>query len=53
MGRGKHEYEAWVKMGQATGAKWTNGSIPGRGVVPNSGPFAYLDWTDSLGLVIE
>ncbi|MEQ1896594.1 MAG: hypothetical protein ABL971_04300 [Vicinamibacterales bacterium] len=29
------------------------GSIPGRGVVPNSGPFAYLDWTDTLGLVIE
>lgn len=53
VGRGKHEYEAWVKMGMATGAKWTNGSIPGRGVVPNSGPFAYLDWTDSLGLVIE
>jgi hypothetical protein len=53
VGRGKHEYEAWVRMGLKMGALWTNGSIPGRGVVPNSGPFAYLDWTDSLGLVIE
>ena len=53
VGRGTHEYEAWVQMGMKMGARWTNGSIPGRGVVPNSGPFAYLDWTDSLGLVIE
>lgn len=53
VGRGTHEYEAWVQMGMKMGARWTNGSIPGRGVVPNSGPFAYLDWTDSIGLVIE
>jgi hypothetical protein len=53
LGRGKYEFEEWLRVGQEMGGKWTNGSIPGRGVVPNSGPFAYLDWTDSLGLVFE
>ncbi len=47
VGRGKFEREEWLKKGQAMGGKWTNGGPP------PTGSFAYLDWTDTLGIVIE
>ncbi|MGE0394041.1 MAG: VOC family protein [Vicinamibacterales bacterium] len=47
VGRGKMEREAWLKLGQEKGGKWTNGGPP------PEGSFAYLDWTDTLGIVIE
>ena len=47
VGRGKLGREEWLKVGQEKGGKWTNGGPP------PSGTFAYLDWTDTLGIVIE
>ena len=47
VGRGKMGREEWLKMGQQKGGKWTNGGPP------PEGSFAYLDWTETLGIVIE
>ena len=47
VGRGKMGREEWLKLGQEKGGKWTNGGPP------PEGSFAYLDWTDTLGIVIE
>lgn len=47
VGRGKMGREEWLKLGQELGGKWTNGGPP------PTGSFAYLDWTDTLGIVIE
>ncbi len=47
VGRGKIAREEWLKIGQEKGGKWTNGGPPPQG------SFAYLDWTDTLGIVIE
>lgn len=47
VGRGKYGREEWLKLGQEKGGKWTNGGPP------PEGSFAYLDWTDTLGIVIE
>jgi hypothetical protein len=45
VGRGNIPRDEWLRIGQEKGGKWTNGG-------PDS-PFAYLDWTSTLGLVIE
>lgn len=43
----KMSREDWLRLGQEKGGKWTNGGPP------PTGTFAYLDWSESLGLVIE
>ena len=49
VGRGKYSHEDWLRVGQQEyGGKWTNGGPP-----PQKMAFAYLDWSDTLGLVIE
>jgi catechol 2,3-dioxygenase-like lactoylglutathione lyase family enzyme len=49
VGRGKYSHEEWLRVGQETyGGKWTNGGPP-----PQKMAFGYLDWSDTLGLVIE
>jgi hypothetical protein len=47
VGRGKIPREEWLRIGQEKGGKWTNGGPP------PEGSFAYLDWTETLGIVIE
>jgi catechol 2,3-dioxygenase-like lactoylglutathione lyase family enzyme len=47
VGRGKLGRAEWLKMGQDKGGTWTNGGPP------PEGSFAYLDWTETLGIVIE
>lgn len=54
VGRGKLSREDWLRIGQEKGGKWTNGGpAPKDGGPPPYGGFAYLDWSDTLGLVIE
>jgi methylmalonyl-CoA/ethylmalonyl-CoA epimerase len=45
VGRQPIERNEWLKMGQEKGGKWTNGGT--------DSPFAYLDFTDTTGLIIE
>ncbi len=45
VGRGSIPRPDWLRIGQEKGGKWTNGGV--------DSPFAYLDWTDTLGIVIE
>lgn len=45
VGRGNIARPDWLRIGQEKGGKWTNGGV--------DSPFAYLDWSDTLGLVIE
>jgi catechol 2,3-dioxygenase-like lactoylglutathione lyase family enzyme len=47
VGRGTLSREDWLRIGQEKGGKWTNGGPPPEGT------FAYLDWDDTLGIVIE
>jgi hypothetical protein len=45
VGMGKIPRDEWLRIGQEKGGKWTNGGADSF--------FAYLDWSDTLGLVIE
>ncbi len=45
VGRGNIPRDEWLRIGQEKGGKWTNGGT--------DSPFAYLDWSETLGLVIE
>ena len=45
VGRGSIPRDEWLRIGQAKGGKWTNGAPEGN--------FAYLDFTDTLGLIFE
>lgn len=45
VGMGKIPRDEWLRVGQEKGGKWTNGGADSF--------FAYLDWSDTLGLVIE
>lgn len=45
VGMGKIPRDEWLRIGQQKGGKWTNGGADSF--------FAYLDWSDTLGLVIE
>lgn len=45
VGMGKIPRPEWLRIGQEQGGKWTNGGADSF--------FAYLDWSDTLGLVIE
>ena len=45
VGRGNIPRDEWLRIGQEKGGKWTNGGADSF--------FAYLDWSDTLGLVIE
>ena len=45
VGMGKIPRDEWLRIGQQKGGKWTNGGA--------DSTFAYLDWADTLGLVIE
>lgn len=47
VGRGGISRADWLRIGQEKGGKWTNGGPP------PEGSFAYLDWSETLGLVIE
>ena len=48
LGRGEIEREEWLRIGQEKGGKWTNGGPNGE-----LGGFAYLDFTETLGLIFE
>ena len=48
MGRGELSREEWLRVGQEMGGKWTNGGANGE-----LGGFAYLDFTETLGLIFE
>ena len=48
LGRGELSREDWLRMGQEKGGKWTNGGPNGE-----LGGFAYLDFTETLGLIFE
>ncbi len=48
VGRGEIDRETWLRIGQEKGARWTNGGPNGE-----MGGFAYLDFTDTLGLIFE
>ena len=45
VGRGNIPRPDWLRIGQEKGGKWTNGGV--------NSAFAYLDWSETLGLVIE
>ena len=45
VGRGNIPRDEWLRIGQEKGGMWTNGGA--------DSSFAYLDWSDTLGLVIE
>jgi hypothetical protein len=45
VGRGNIPRDEWLRIGQQKGGKWTNGGVDSF--------FAYLDWAETLGLVIE
>ena len=45
VGMGDIARDEWLRIGQEKGGKWTNGG--------EDGFFAYLDWSETLGLVIE
>ena len=45
VGRGSIARPDWLRIGQEKGGKWTNGAPDGN--------FAYLDFTDTLGLIFE
>ena len=45
VGMGEIPRDEWLRIGQEKGGKWTNGGADSF--------FAYLDWTETLGLVIE
>lgn len=47
VGRGDIPRDEWLRIGQEKGGTWTNG-----GPAPE-GTFAYMDFTDSLGLIFE
>jgi catechol 2,3-dioxygenase-like lactoylglutathione lyase family enzyme len=48
MGRGELSRDEWLRVGQEKGGKWTNGGPNGE-----LGGFAYLDFTETLGLIFE
>ena len=48
VGRGEMDRASWLRIGQEKGAKWTNGGPDGE-----LGGFAYLDFTETLGLIFE
>ncbi len=45
VGRGNIPRDEWLRIGQEKGGTWTNDC--------SDSFFAYLDWRDTLGLVIE
>jgi catechol 2,3-dioxygenase-like lactoylglutathione lyase family enzyme len=47
VGRGTLSREEWLRQGQAKGGKWTNGGPPPQGT------FAYMDFSDTTGLIFE
>jgi len=47
VGRGPLSREEWLRTGQEKGRKWTNGGPPPEGT------FAYMDFSESLGLIFE
>ena len=47
VGRGSLSREDWLRIGQEKGGKWTNGGPP------PDGTFAYLDFSEILGLTFE
>ena len=47
VGRGSLSREDWLRIGQEKGGKWTNGGPP------PDGTFAYLDFSETLGLTFE
>lgn len=48
VGRGEMDRETWLRIGQEKGGRWTNGGSNGE-----FGGFAYLDFTETLGLIFE
>lgn len=48
VGRGEMDRETWLRIGQEKGGRWTNGGPDGE-----FGGFAYLDFTETLGLIFE
>jgi catechol 2,3-dioxygenase-like lactoylglutathione lyase family enzyme len=47
VGRGTLSREEWLRLGQSKGGKWTNGGPPPQGT------FAYLDFSETTGLIFE